>query len=135
MTLSILFRNLKFQTDTKSGNSKCYWTSPSYVYLQGNFLTQERKSSSRPLFSKAQNDFPCYQCHLCDDSNLKIYIWVFLLVFFRSVLRRDKYFFNTLDKLIFLYCCTYWAVLLNFCTACHNTLKQQRIIKILSITI
>lgn len=69
MTLSILFRNPKSQTDIKSGNSKCYWTSPSNVYLQGNFLAQ-RKSGSRE-FSKTQNDFPRYRCHLGNDNNFK----------------------------------------------------------------
>lgn len=40
-----------------------------------------------------------------------------------------------LDKLICLYCGTYWVVLLNFCAACHNTLKHQGIIKLLRMPV
>lgn len=52
---------------------------PHMYTFRGIFLHKKRKSKSRQLFSKAQNDFPCYQCHLCDGNNLKIDVWVFHL--------------------------------------------------------
>jgi hypothetical protein len=71
-----------FKLTPNEENSKFYWTSPSNVYLQGNFLTQRKESKHTELFSKAQNEFPCFGCHLCNDNSFKIDIWTFPFCFF-----------------------------------------------------
>lgn len=71
-----------FKLTPNEENSKFYWTSPSNVYLQGNYLAQRKESRHTELFSKAQNDFPCFWSHRCNDNNFNIDIWTFPFCFF-----------------------------------------------------